>query len=201
MNAIVLPLKKGSLMRYHILPILYLAFVATAVRAQDPPGGETKVQTPDLYVMELTEFRIKSPSEEKPTNRDIVEGFTKLAEQGTIEPTAKIRMTVVFGIENTVQFERTELTLRKTPERQTRHPSERPNYTSLIFTPIRTDGKIELRMRYESAQSNGDATEDLPSSMQINTAIVNEQMEIGKPCLLSAKFPSDTLHLIATIKR
>lgn len=198
--------QKGKIMRFTII-LFTISLLALPLAAQEQPRGITNAtksaEPTESYVVQLTEFRLKSSLDPKLTASEIVEQFAKLKDDETIQPVETIRMSTLGGTESMVQFAR-QATVTVGTSVSGRGARVRQTQTQRIGTMVRLtatpqSGKVLVKLSYESSRFDGKGTEDSPPDTVTTLMNSSHLVELGKPKLIAGTSEGSTSFLLLTV--
>ncbi len=155
---------------------------ATLARTEEtapcPGNGQKPAEAPQVYVVQLTEFRMDQTAGTRLPTPEILESLEKAEQSGTIEVIETIRLSALQGHESTVQIGRTVLVslgAAPAPGRPPVRQLQRERVGTLVKVTVEpVDEKVHVRLTYEASRLDDAAADDLPSetqSIQVQTVV------------------------------
>lgn len=174
-----------------------------STNAAEQAGADRETQA--TYLVQLTEFQVKSSSDPKMSARDIVARFQRLKDDKTAQPIEVIRLSVLGETETMIQFGRqTEVTSgivssgRGSTTRQT-DTLQIGTLVRLTVSP-RADQKALVTLSYESSRLEGEGEKDLRPDI-VTTQIEGAHIiELGKSKLIAGTSAGRTSFLILSVE-
>lgn len=193
---------------YRIALFIIVNIVATAAsvaQEDSQSNGASAADSPaQSYVVQFTEFRLKSSSDPKLSASEIVKSFEQMRDDGKVELVEVVRLSTLAGYESMVQFGKmasvTVGTTAALPGRGPTRQLQRQSVGTLVrVTAEPQEGKVLLKLAYEASRFEGAGQEDSPPdtvTVQFNTTLL---IETGKPTLVGGTSADATTFLLVSI--
>lgn len=193
------------------LTIFFLAATATSSvgwtqgqeAATTTSVSETSGAPTNVYVVQLTEFRMKRASDVKMTAGEIIKEFEEKKDKGDIEIVETIRMSTLANFESMVQVGRKVTVVTGVMNAPGRAPV-RQMQNQMVGTMVRLtaeprDSKTMLRLSYEASRLDGEGEEDIPpdiKTFQIETSLL---VDPAKLVLVGGSNADSTSYLVVSV--
>jgi hypothetical protein len=207
MSIVTAPMWRKDFMRCIALSMVVSMFVSAVCVAQEDSQCDAGAATPgpavQSYVVQLTEFRLKSSSDPAMTANEVVKSFEEMSADGGVDVVEIVRLSALAGHESTVQFGK----MTNAPVAVTygggfgsARQFQRQSVGTLVrVTAVPQEGKVLLKLSYEASRLATAGPEDRPpdnSTVQFNTTLL---IEPGKPTLVAGTSAETTTFLVVSI--
>ena len=136
----------------------------------------------NAYIVQLTEFRLKKPSNVRMSSSEIVKAFDEMKDNGDVEIIETIRLSALPTYETMMQIgKKATVTVGvvNAPGRgPTRQMQQQMIGTLVRLTAEPSDGKTLLKLSYEASRFEGEGSDDSPpdtKTFQVNTTLLLER--------------------------
>jgi len=133
----------------------------------------------EVYIVQLTEFRMKKASDAKISASDIIKALDEMKDNGEIEIVETIRLSAFPGLKSMVQIGRIATVTTgviSAPGRVQHRQSQRQDIGTLVeLTADPSNGKVLLNLAFEASRFDDEGTETTPpdtTTFAINTTLL-----------------------------
>ena len=168
-------------------------------RDASPATSDPAVQS---YVVQLTEFRLKSSSNPALTASDIVASFEQMSGDGMVDVVEIVRLSALAGFETVAQFGKMATVTVGVAQPFGGRGSARQiqNVGTVVrITAFSQEEKVLLKLTYEATRLRDSPQEDIPPdavTVSVNTTLL---IEPGKPTLVAGTSADATTFLLVSI--
>lgn len=195
-------------MRFTPIAIVLVVLSAAVCRAQDQSPGKTtetqRVHELESYLVRLTEFRLNDAADLEPETLDVAAKLEELKKSGKLELIETVQVSALAGHESVAMFGRSvAVTMGATTSQfgKQRTMQERRVGTQVQLTASPHNGKVAVKVKYETSRLSDNETEDSPPdtlTTQCNTTVLLEQ---ELPKLLMATSANGSAYLLISITK
>ena len=191
-------------MRSVALVGLIVSCASGGLLAQESSLPDAQPKMPEVYVVQLTEYRLPAPVETARTAAEIVKTLTDAQGDTKHEPIETIRFTTLSGTESLVQFgKRMRVSIGSATVRGgITHQYEFIQIGTIVrATATPQAGKVVLQLQFESSRLDGEATADSAPNVATTEFSSTNLLEIGRPTLVGGSTAGASTFLVVTITR
>ncbi len=173
--------------------------------AQADPAPAAAATPPQIYIVELSEYRLKSRFEDDLTASEIVERLAQLKRDGEVDTVETLLLSALEGKASFVHFSKksavTVGVVQAGPGREVRQTEERSAETQFELLAKPEGEKTRIQAVYRASRLGEDGTEISPpstSAVSIETTLL---LEFEKPVLIGATDAETPTYITLTIHR
>lgn len=173
-------------------------------QAASGEAASEPVEAPRTYVVQLSEFRLKSSSDPNLTAEDVVESFERADGNEDFDLIETIRLAAMEQHESMVQFGRRATVAvgvtSSAPGRPQMRRTEHMQIGTLMRVQVASQqDKVLLKMSYEASRFKGEGTDDSPPdtvTVQLDTTLL---LKPGKAMLLGGSSAESGSYLLVSV--